>query len=179
MPHIHTNPGEHDHTVSAYIIRLDFDEPKIILHLHKKIGTYLNFGGHVEVDENPWQAIEHEILEESGYDMSQLQVLQPKNRIKKLPGNLMHPVPLTYGTHDLSSIAQSSHFHTDTSFVFVANGPPAHQVSTGESEDIIILSESEIIGENNVGEFIKDVSRYIFKEVLPNWEKVDPKEFKD
>lgn len=179
MPHIHTNPGEHDHTVSAYIIRLDFNEPKIMLHLHKKVHVYLNFGGHIEINENPWQAIEHEILEESGYEINQLKVLQPKNRIKRLTDNLLHPTPLTYGTHDISEIAESTHLHTDSSFVFVTNEPPAHKIPAGESQDIIILSRDEIANHDNVGLFVKEASKYIFEEVLPNWEQVDTAEFKD
>ena len=31
MPHIHTEPGQHDHTASAYIFRTDFSEPKVML----------------------------------------------------------------------------------------------------------------------------------------------------
>lgn len=53
MPHIHTEPGQHDHTASAYIVRLDEAEPALILHRHKILGQYLQFGGHVELDENP------------------------------------------------------------------------------------------------------------------------------
>jgi len=63
MAHIHTQPGQHDHTASAYIVRTDFDEPKIMLHLHRKIGKYLQFGGHVELHETPWQAVVHELRE--------------------------------------------------------------------------------------------------------------------
>lgn len=179
MPHIHTNSGEHDHTVSAYIIRLDFNEPKTMLHLHKKVHVYLNFGGHIEINENPWEAIEHEILEESGYNLNQLKILQPKNRIKNLTGNLLHPIPLTYGTHDISEIAESKHLHTDSSFVFVTNEPPANNISAGESQDILILSRDEVTDHDNVGLFVKEVSEYIFEEVLPNWEQVNTAEFKD
>lgn len=179
MPHIHTDSGGHDHTVSAYIIRLDFDEPKLVLHLHKKIGTYLNFGGHIEINENPWQAISHEILEESGYGMDQLKILQPKNRIKNISGNIVHPIPLTYGTHDISEIAQSSHFHTDTSFVFITGESPAHKISEGESTDILTIGLEEVMSRNDIKQYIKEVFSYIINEVLPNWEALDCSEFKD
>ncbi len=53
MAHIHTQPGQHDHTASAYIFRVDFDEPKLVLHLHRKINKYLQFGGHIELHETP------------------------------------------------------------------------------------------------------------------------------
>lgn len=36
MGHIHNNPSEHDYTVGAYVVRLDQNQPKVLLHLHKK-----------------------------------------------------------------------------------------------------------------------------------------------
>jgi hypothetical protein len=49
MAHIHTEPGQHDFTASAFIIRLDrLDErgqPKLLLHKHKKLHKLLQFGG--------------------------------------------------------------------------------------------------------------------------------------
>lgn len=63
------------------------DEPRIILHKHRKLKMLLQFGGHVELDETPWQAVLREIAEESGYDKNQLKLLQPcYNRLTSLPG---------------------------------------------------------------------------------------------
>jgi len=53
MSHIHTNPGEHDQTVSAFIIRTDTAEPELLLHVHKKLGVLLQPGGHIELNETP------------------------------------------------------------------------------------------------------------------------------
>ncbi len=54
MSHIHTNTGEHDFCASGSIVRLDStDVPKILLHKHKKLGVFIQFGGHVELNENP------------------------------------------------------------------------------------------------------------------------------
>lgn len=39
MAHIHTKPGQHDLTASAYIIRDDGNEPVVLLHRHKKLGA--------------------------------------------------------------------------------------------------------------------------------------------
>src|SRR5437879_1527745 len=102
MPHIHTKPGQHDHTASAYIVRIDGKEPKILLHKHKKSGKYQQFGGHIELDETPWQAVLHEIKEESGYDAKQLMLLQPKERLKSLGDADQHPVPVCHNTHTFS-----------------------------------------------------------------------------
>lgn len=81
MAHIHTEPGQHDHTASGFIVRTDTPEPTLILHRHKKTGKYMQFGGHIELDETPWQAVRHELMEESGYDLSDLQILQPMQRL--------------------------------------------------------------------------------------------------
>mgnify|MGYP001683399595 FL=1 len=88
MPHIHNKPGQHDICVSGYIVKItEGDEPRIILHKHRKLKMLLQFGGHVELDETPWQAVLREIAEESGYDKNQLKLLQPcYNRLTSLPG---------------------------------------------------------------------------------------------
>lgn len=77
MPHIHTAPNQHDHTVTGYVIRTDGDQPRALLHVHKKLGKLLPPGGHIELDETPWAAMLHELREEAGYDAGQLLVLQP------------------------------------------------------------------------------------------------------
>jgi len=64
MAHIHTAPNQHDHTVTAYIIRIDKDEPRALLHMHKKLNVLLPVGGHIELDETPWAAMAHELEEE-------------------------------------------------------------------------------------------------------------------
>src|SRR4051812_49824476 len=99
MPHIHTEDGQHDPTTSAYIVRTDTPEPTILLHKHRKLGKYLQFGGHIELNENPWAAITHEIAEESGYGIDQLTILQPTTLLKKVSGVQMHPLPVSYLTH--------------------------------------------------------------------------------
>ena len=57
MPHIHTEPGQHDQTVSAFIFRKVDGEYKAFLHMHRTLGTLMQVGGHVELDETPWGAI--------------------------------------------------------------------------------------------------------------------------
>ena len=69
MGHIHNGLNDHDFTVSAFIIRKDKNVNKLLLHRHKKLGKYIQIGGHVEVSENPIQALAHELKVESGYDL--------------------------------------------------------------------------------------------------------------
>src|SRR3954466_7704978 len=63
MPHIHHEPGQHDFTTSAFIVRTDRSEPQAVLHEHRKIGKLLQFGGHIELTESPWQALLREVRE--------------------------------------------------------------------------------------------------------------------
>lgn len=132
MPHIHTRPGQHDHTVTGYIVRTDGSEPRALLHMHKKFDILLPVGGHIELDENPWQAICHELLEESGYDISQLRILQPPGMLQKLSGATIHPYPLVLNTHAITP----EHFHSDTAFGFIASKSPVHAIEDSESSDI-------------------------------------------
>lgn len=141
MGHIHTKPGEHDHTASAYVFRLDGNEPRVILHLHKKLHRYMQFGGHIETTENPWQAIIHELLEESGYEMSQLKILQPQQRLKNDGGEKLHPVPIYHNTHEFSK----SHLHTDVCYAFVTDQEPKHIVGEHESTKIKLFNKQELM----------------------------------
>lgn len=68
MAHIHTAPGQHDNTVTLYIVRQFGTEWKGLLHMHRKHHRLLPVGGHVELDETPWQSAVHELREEAGYE---------------------------------------------------------------------------------------------------------------
>lgn len=174
MAHIHTDPGQHDHTASGFIIRTDLNGgPKLVLHRHKKLGIYLQFGGHIELNETPWQAIAHEIREESGYDLSQLKVLQPAARVTALRGEqiILHPQPIVYDTHAFND----QHAHTDVVFGFITDQAPDHSLSAGESSDIRCVNRQELLSMPDIElpPAIKDIGIFIFDECLPRWEQVD------
>jgi 8-oxo-dGTP diphosphatase len=65
MPHIHEL---FDFTASAYIVHPDLDQ--VLLVHHKKLGEWLQIGGHVELNEDPDQALAHEIQEECGLEVT-------------------------------------------------------------------------------------------------------------
>ena len=175
MAHIHTLPGQHDHTASGIIVRIDFKDPKLLLHRHRLLGKYLQFGGHVELDENPWQTIIRELREESGYELTQLRILQPKERLKRLTGTKMHPVPLIVDTHNFND----EHLHTDIKFVFVTDEPPKHKISSSESDDFKLLTRKELSMLTNEDTFedIIEIGKYIFDYTLISWQPIDPNEF--
>ena len=173
MAHIHTKPGQHDHTASAFIFRIDGKEPKVVLHKHKKTGLYQQFGGHVELNETPWEAVTHEIKEESGYDINQLEVLQPKNRLRKTLGAKLHPTPVCYNTHPFDD----GHSHTDVAFAMVTTEAPLGQPIEGESKEIISYSREELekLPASKTRENIRLICLFIFDEILDNWDAVPAK----
>lgn len=143
MPHIHTEHAQFDNTVTAYIMLMEPQKPpRILLHKHRKLGVYLPVGGHVELNETPWQAMAHEIEEESGYTLAELQILQPAVRLGLMDEVAVHPQPMLLNSHAFDS--RSDHFHSDISYPFIAHAKPAKQPSDGESNDIRWLTYDEL-----------------------------------
>jgi 8-oxo-dGTP pyrophosphatase MutT (NUDIX family) len=140
VPHIHTDDNQHDLTVTAYIVRTDTPEPQALLHMHKKLHVLLPVGGHVELLETPWQAVAHELEEEAGYRLKQLQILQPKSRIESISKTVHHPNPLSMNTHSIPN----NHFHTDIEYAFVTTSDPELSIGEGESVDIRWLTQLEL-----------------------------------
>ena len=60
MPHIHEL---YDFVVSAFLVH----RKKVLLVYHKKYREWLPIGGHIELNEDPEQALHREIMEESGF----------------------------------------------------------------------------------------------------------------
>ncbi len=147
-----------------------------MLHKHKKLGVYMQFGGHIELDETPWQAISHEIPEETGYEMNQLKLFQPKDRLKKVSRSILHPVPVCHNTH----VIVDDHYHTDLDYAFVANEAPKGTVAEGESSDIRLFTRAELLAHpaDDIFQEVLDITLYIFEVCLPQWEQVNPREFK-
>jgi 8-oxo-dGTP pyrophosphatase MutT (NUDIX family) len=171
MAHIHENAGEHDLTVSAFIVDISQSEPRIYLHMHKKLGRLLQFGGHVELNETPWQALVHELREEAGFTIDQLRVLQPNPRLRSLDDAILHPVPVIINTHAFNN----SHNHTDMGYAFATEQSPLLSPDAGESSDIRLLNRSEIasIEGNQIIPNVRQICLFIIDEILGVWEEVN------
>jgi len=153
MPHIHTEPNQHDMTVSAYIIRRgDNDEWLCLVHMHRKIEVLMQVGGHIELDQTPWQAMEAELRDETGYDIADLTLLQ-WSQPPVVSGAVVHPQPLLMNTHT----AGEGHFHSDTCYAFVAGHEPTRSSAEGESDDLrwVTLKELEVLAAQ--GDALQDV----------------------
>lgn len=171
MPHIHTGDHQHDLTVTAYIVRTDTLKPMALLHMHKKLKVLLPVGGHVELLETPWQAIAHELSEESGYKLSQLRILQPKSRIKSMSKTAHHPNPLSMNTH----VIPSDHFHTDIEYAFITTSEPGLAIAAGESVDIRWISQADLnnVDPSEIFDNTKEIYNFIFDEAIKEWESVE------
>lgn len=170
MSHIHTKPGQHDHTAGAYIVQLQGDEPRLLLHQHLVLGTLLHFGGHVELDETPWQAVVHEIREESGYATDQLELLQPKERVRHLKGVEQHPVTVAHITH----LLKEGHYHSDLQYAFVTQEEPRHERDERESDIIVSFSRDELAESDDprLPENIRQTGLFIFDTCLKTWDRL-------
>ncbi|MDR1969864.1 MAG: NUDIX domain-containing protein [Candidatus Nomurabacteria bacterium] len=176
MPHIHTQPGDHDATVSAFIVRIgDNQNPKILLHRHKKLNKLMQIGGHVETNENPWQAIIHEIREESGYELRQLKILQSAPNLEQNPNSnaIYLPIPVLVNSHQFG---EENHFHDDLSFAFLTTELPNGEPDEGETRDFhwVDLTELNTLGSDDIVKNTQEISQYVL-ENFENWraERVD------
>ena len=108
MPHIH---DKYDFTVSMFVVHPTKD--LICLHWHKKLGLWNNFGGHVELDQDPLECLEQEMLEETGLKPDEYEILQtydgPKNiGVKEMPN--------PFGLH-MWKYGDLEHYHIDLPYI--------------------------------------------------------------
>jgi len=176
MPHIHNEVGQYDQTASAFIVRTDGSLPKLLLHKHKLLGHYLQFGGHIELEENLWEALEHEIIDESGYELSQLKILQPKDTIKELTEVTLHPTPLNIISHAFSN----THNHTDIEYAFTTFSEPNRKVKSGESNSIRAFSkkELELLSAKDIPENVREIGIFILDVCIKKWDEISTDLFK-
>lgn len=131
-------------------------------------------GGHVELDETPWQAVAHELEEESGYELQQLQLLQPALRLRRMGSAVVHPQPVAVNTHALPN----EHFHSDLTYAFVADGAPTKPLADNESDDIRWLTKDQVDGLefNEIHENVKNLLDFVMTN-FEQWELVDPMQY--
>lgn len=175
MPHIHTEPGQHDMTVSAYIVRREDNEWKCLVHMHKKIDKLMQIGGHIELDQTPWQALVDELREESGYKLEELELLQPYEDVPRVGDAVVHPLPFLSNTHDVGG----GHYHSDNCYAFVAHAEPSHIPKDGESSDVRWVSRSELVSTAKEGILLQDTADmyYFLLDNLESFHRIDPNKF--
>jgi 8-oxo-dGTP pyrophosphatase MutT (NUDIX family) len=75
VPHIH---AEIDFVVSMFVVHPT--EPKVCLLLHKKLGSWLPPGGHIDLGQTSDEAVVAEMREETGLEPADYTVVQPSGR---------------------------------------------------------------------------------------------------
>jgi len=106
LPHIHEKI---DFTATAFIVYKN----TVLLRVHDKYKTWLGVGGHVELDEDPNQAVVREVKEEVGLDIKlsdhEAQVKTPEYTTLVAPDYMnIHRVSDTHQHMDMIYLVQSS-----------------------------------------------------------------------
>lgn len=89
MPHIHEL---YDFVVAFYIVH----NGKVLLVNHPKYNKWMAPGGHIELNENPEEALYREALEETGLNV---ELITPKLTLESNEANFM-PTPDYIDVHD-------------------------------------------------------------------------------
>lgn len=92
MPHIHEKI---DFTVDVFIV---YDN-KVLLIFHKKHNMWLQIGGHIELNEDPNEALSREVREECGLDIEIIGKRQPEF---ELTGTKFLYAPAFMNIHDIN-----------------------------------------------------------------------------
>jgi 8-oxo-dGTP diphosphatase len=133
MPHIHEL---YDFTASAFVIHPT--EKKICLLNHKKLGKWLQPGGHVELNEDPIQALEHELLEETGLVLADCEIIEPAQQ-PQVRGQKTLPLPQHINVHNLNE----THKHIDMQYL-IRSSTDVLSPADGESQEIDWLDIEQI-----------------------------------
>jgi ADP-ribose pyrophosphatase YjhB (NUDIX family) len=129
MAHIH---DKIDFTASAYIVH----QNKVLLVHHKKLGIWLQIGGHIELDETTDEALLREIKEECGLEV---EILSRKVEGQDSLGLQMLYIPDGMNVHNYNE----THRHVDHVYFARAKSSQAVLEEDG-ANDIRWFSEDEL-----------------------------------
>jgi 8-oxo-dGTP pyrophosphatase MutT (NUDIX family) len=131
MPHLHDLI---DFVVTIFIVH----EKKVLFIKHKLLNRWLPIGGHIELDEDPMQALYREIKEECGLDV---EVIGNVPDCEPEPGTTLLIAPSYLDIHEMGN--QRSHRHV--SLTYFARAKDANAIlAEREHDDIRWLSERDL-----------------------------------
>ncbi len=116
MAHVHEL---YDFTIGAFIV---FEDKVLLMH-HKKLSSWIQPGGHIELDEDPETTLWREIEEETGLSKEHLTIWQPEDRMPFFDETGEHkrlPIPFDFNVHPYGPGAKHKHIdlcyvlHSDT-----------------------------------------------------------------
>ncbi|MFH1827115.1 MAG: NUDIX domain-containing protein [bacterium] len=132
MSHIH---DKIDFVSTAFIVYRD----KVLLVHHKILKTWLPVGGHIELDEDPIEALYREIKEETGIDKKDISVVTEKPDIKIKKVKFLF-TPRFLDIHYFSA----KHRHTNFIY-FIKSKTDKVILNKKESNNIRWFTKSEIL----------------------------------
>ncbi len=156
MGHIHEL---YDFTTSAFIMHPT--EKKILLLLHNKIGKWLQPGGHIELNEDPLQALTHELEEETGLTPDQYTIIEPADSPKASGGHKLLPLPFYFNTHHFDD----THRHIDICYLAKSKTENLTDFPDGASAIgwVTLRQMQEFLEEDQMFSETFEVCEWIFK----------------
>lgn len=119
-------------TGSALVVSKDLNA--VLLTLHKKLGVWLQLGGHSDGDAQPHRVAMREALEESGLKGLDFLAYEHVFGGGPLRQDTAHPLPFDLDCHVIPARkTEPAHIHYDIRYVIVAN----------QEEPIVISEESQ------------------------------------
>lgn len=106
---------------------------QVLLHFHKSLGRWLQFGGHADGEEDPAEVALREAREESGLEV-----------LEFFP-NTLHPKPADIDVHRIPATpGEGAHLHLDFRYVLASGKDLALRPSHGESRQFAWHSYEEV-----------------------------------
>ena len=122
---------------------LDPTEKYVALTHHRKLGLWLQFGGHADGDEDIWRVAEREVMEESGVDSLSFVSREIFDvDIHAIPANSLCP----------------AHFHYDIRFCFKASDTTLR--ISEESNSLAWIRREEVSLHNNERSVVRMVEKW-------------------
>jgi 8-oxo-dGTP pyrophosphatase MutT (NUDIX family) len=91
MGHIHE---QFDFVVTVFLVH----DGRVLFANHPRYGKWVPIGGHIDLDENPDQAVFREVEEETG--ITEIELLTEKPSVPTEPGNVFLNTPNYMGVYD-------------------------------------------------------------------------------
>ncbi|MDP4007282.1 MAG: NUDIX domain-containing protein [bacterium] len=131
MSHIHEKI---DWTIVAYVVH----EKKVLFIYHKELQKWLPLGGHIELDEDPDEALLREVKEESGIEDVEVLASKPTLTVDAAERKLLY-TPSYMDIHTINK----NHRHIGLVY-FLKAKTNAVQLADQEHDEILWLSEEEL-----------------------------------
>jgi 8-oxo-dGTP diphosphatase len=114
MGHIHRL---YDFTVGGFIEH----DKRLLLLFHRKLDTWMNVGGHVELDEDPDTALWREVYEETGLQQKNLSLVELNHERPNEYNTPAKMLPIPFDLTVYFSGESNVHQHIDLAYMMKSN----------------------------------------------------------